>query len=211
MGIFSFLFGTLIGKIASAIVGIVVLAIAFVVVVIVLAAAGGPGACSPGGGVIMVDGANAARFQEKWDSFNGILDGGSPSSVSFNESEITSRFDQFVKEYSDDVKDIRVCIHEGFGEVTGTLDAFLGIDAKFRGTGNARFDGPHPDVEFTDIDIGNVPGWLLRPFEGLLEDAVEELMEEIDLTHSYTPTLAEGQAQVAGVPKSTKEPTELID
>ncbi len=86
MGIFGFLFGTLIGKIASAIVGIVVLAIAFVVVVMVLAATGGPGACSPGGGVITVDGANAARFQEKWDAFDAILDRGSPSSVSFNES-----------------------------------------------------------------------------------------------------------------------------
>ncbi len=200
MGIFGFLFGTLIGKIVSAIVGIVILAIVFVVVVIVLAAAGGPGACSPGGSVITVDGANAARFQEKWDSFDTILDRGSPSSVSFNESEITSRFDQFIKENSNDVRDIRVCIHEGFGEFSGTLEAFAGIDAKFSSSGNASFDGPHPDVEFIDIDIGNVPGWLLKPFEGLLEDAVEELIEKIDLTHSYMPTLAEGQAQVAGVP-----------
>ena len=200
MGLFGFLFGTLVGKIVSFALAIVVLAIAFVVTVSVLAAFGGPEPCTPGGGTITINASNANLFNNKWDSFDAILDGGSISLVTFNESEISSRANEFAEEKGGDVRDIRVCIHDGFGEVTGTLDAFAGINADFRASGNASFTGPNPEVDFIDIEIGNVPGFLVDPFKSLFENAIEELLEDIDLKHRYTPTLTEGQASLDGIP-----------
>jgi hypothetical protein len=200
MGLFSFLFGTLVGKIVSFALAIIVLAIAFVVTVSVLAAFGGPEPCTPGGGTITISASNANIFNNKWDSFDAILDGGSISLVTFNESEISSRANEFAEEKGGDVRDIRVCIHDGLGEITGTLDAFGGINADFRASGNANLTGANPEVDFIDIEIGNVPGFLVDPFKSLFENAIEELLENIDLKHRYTPTLTEGQASLDGIP-----------
>ena len=200
MGLLGFLFGTLVGKIVSFALAIIVLAFAFVVTVFVLAAFGGPEPCTPGGGTITISASNANLFNDKWDSFDAILDGGSISLVTFNESEISSRANEFAEEKGGNVRDIRVCIHDGFGEVTGTLDAFGGINADFRASGSARLNGLHPEVDFIDIEIGNIPGFLVDPFQSLFEDAIEELLENIDLKHLYTPTLTEGQARLDGLP-----------
>ena len=187
MGFFGFLFGTLVGKIVSFALAIIVLAIVSVVTIFVLAAFGGPEPCTPGGGTITISASNANLFNDKWDSFDAILDGGSISLVTFNESEISSRANEFAEEKGGNVRDIRVCIHDGFGEVTGTLDAFGGIDADFRASGSARLSGLHPEVDFIDIEIGNIPGFLVDPFKSLFEDAIEELLENINLKHLYTP------------------------
>ena len=200
MGLFSFLFGTLVGKIISFALAIIGLVFVFAVVVFVLAAVGGPDPCSPGGGTITVNAFNANLFDEKWDSFDAVLDGGSSNSVTFTESEITSRANEFTEEKGGELHDVRVCIHDGFGEITGTLDAFAGINAEFRASGTAELIETHPKIDFTDIEIGNVPGFLLDPFRSLFEDAVEELLKDIDLSHHYTPALTEGRARVDGTP-----------
>ena len=112
-----------------AVVGVVVVA----VVSAGLAISGGPGDCTPGGGPISVSAANAQAFQLKWDAFDQLLDAGSPSSVSFSESEVSSRADQFVREETDvDVDDLRVCFHDGFAEVSGKLNSGIGINSEVR-------------------------------------------------------------------------------
>ncbi len=184
----------------SAIFGIIAVLFVLAIVVGILATVGGPGSCTPGGGAIVVNASNASAFDQKWDGFDAILDAGSPSSVTFNESELTSRADQFTRDEAGDIKDVRICVHNGFGEATGTLDAFLGIDAKFKAEGTVSLLGDHPEVDLTDVDIGNVPGFFLNLFENLLEDAIEELLEELDLEHTLTPTLTEGQATIDGTP-----------
>jgi hypothetical protein len=180
--------------------GIIAVFFVFVIVVGVLATVGGPGSCTPGGGTIVVSAANASTFDGKWDGFDAVLDAGSSSSVAFSESEITSRADQFTKDEASDIKDVRICVHNGFGEVTGQLDGFLGIDVKFKAEGIVTLIGEHPEVDLMDIDIGNVPGFILDPFENLLEDAIEELLEELDLEHALVPILTEGQATIDGTP-----------
>lgn len=200
MFIIRFVTGSVIGMITGVIVGVIGLVVALAVVVFLLAAVGGPGACTPGGDEIVISAANADAFDRKWEAFDDILDNGSPSFIVLSESEITSRAERFIEEAAGEIGDVRICLHDGFGEVTGNVDAFLGIDADFRAKGTVDLSGEHPVVDFDDIDIGSVPGFVVDPFEGLLEDAIEELLDRIDLEHSYTPTLTEGEARIDGQP-----------
>jgi len=201
MGFLSFFSSSPLGIAVGAIVAVVGAAVIFAGVNVILAFTGGPGDCTPGGGTITVSDANAQAFQDKWDAFDAILDGGSPSSVTFNESEVTSRADQYIRDETDvDFEDVRVCIHDGFGEATGTLGVLLGVDTKVKIKGTMDLSGDHPVAKIDDIEIGNVPGFITDAIEGLVEDAVEEALEEIELKHTYTPTLTEGEAQIDGQP-----------
>ena len=201
MGFMSFFGPSTLGMAITAIVVILIAAIIFIGVNVVLAFSGGPSPCTPGGGHITVNAANADGFQQKWDAFDVILDGGSPSSATFSESEISSRADQYISNETDvDFDDVRVCIHDGYGEATGKLEAILGLETKVRVKGNLDLTGDHPVAQDLDIEIGNVPGFITNVIEGFVEDAFDEVLEDIDLSHTYTPTLTEGNAQIDGVP-----------
>jgi hypothetical protein len=201
MGFLSFFSSSPLGVAVGAIVTVVAAAVIFAGINVILAFSGGPGDCTPGGGTITVNDANAQAFQDKWDAFDAQLDGGAPSSVTFNESEVSSRADQYITGETDvGFENIRVCIHDGFGEATGTLEAFLGLETKVKIKGTMDLSGDHPVAKIDDIEIGNVPGFITDAIEGLVEDAVEEALEEIELKHTYTPTLTEGEAQIDGQP-----------
>ncbi len=200
MPIMRFFTGSPIGVIIGVIVGVVAVVIVLGVVVFALAAIGGPGDCTAGGGEIVVNAANADAFDQKWDGFDESLNGGSPSVVVFTESEITSRADRFIEDEAGAIGNVRICVHDGFGEITGKVDAFLGIDASFRATGTVDLSGDHPVVNFDDIEIGDIPGGVVDPFKGILEDAIEELLKKVDLEHQLAPTLSEGEARVDGQP-----------
>jgi hypothetical protein len=92
-----------------------------------------------------------------------------------------------------------VCIHDGKGEVTGKVDASLG-SIKFKASGNVDLTGGHPKAEFDDISVGNVPGVVLGLLEGIVEDAIQELLDDIGLRHTYTPVLSQGSAEIQGTP-----------
>ncbi len=201
MGFLRFFWLSPLGMVAGAILTIIVAAVIFAGVNVILAFSGGPDDCTPGGGTITISDANAQAFQAKWDAFDAQLDGGAPSSVALNESEVSSRANQFLRDETDvDFEDIRVCIHDGFGEATGKLETFLGLDTKVRIKGSLDLSGEHPGVRDLEIEIGNVPGFITGAIEGFVEDAVDEALEEIDLKHTYTPTLMEGDAQIDGQP-----------
>jgi len=201
MGFLSFFWSSPLGIAVGAILTVVAAAVIFAGVNVILAFSGGPGDCTPGGATITVNDANAQAFQEKWDAFDALLDGASPSSVTFNESEVTSRADQYIRDETDvDFEDVRVCIHDGFGEVTGSLEAFLGLDTKIKIKGNVDLTGENPEARDLEIEIGNVPGFIAGAIESFVEDAVDEALEDIDLKHTYTPTLTEGEAQIDGQP-----------
>ena len=189
------------GLAITAIIVILIAALIFVGVNVVLAFSGGPGPCTAGGGHITINADNAAMFQQRWDAFDVILDGGSPSSVTFNESEVSSRADEYISDETDvDFKDVRICIHDGFGEATAKLGAVLGLDVKVKISGTVDLTGDTPQAQLDDIEFGNVPGFIVDIVDGQVEDAVDEALENIDLSHTYTPTLAEGEAQIDGVP-----------
>jgi hypothetical protein len=191
---------TAIGIISTFVVAVVI----FAGVNAILAFSNGPGQCTPGGGPITVNAANADSFDQKWDDLDAILDSGSPSSITLNESEISSRADRyFTEETALDFRDVRVCIHDGYGEASGTLDAILGLEVeiKFKGTMDLTGDAPKTDID--DLEFGKVPGWLVDTADAILgaEDDIDLALDDIELKHTYTPTLTEGQVQIDGVPK----------
>ena len=187
--------------IISTLIGAIVI---FGLVTAVLAYSGGPGQCTPGGGIIIVNDANADSFDQKWDAMDAVLDSGSPSSITLNESEISSRADRyFTEEASLDLKDVRVCIHDGYGEATGKLDyGVLGLDVEIKLKGTVALTGGAPKTEIDDIDFGNIPGWLIDVYDAFLptDGAINEALENITLKHTYTPTLMEGQVRIDGTP-----------
>jgi hypothetical protein len=193
------MFSSPIGIIAGILSAVVLIVVGLIVVTGVLAMTGGPSACTPGGGPITVDAANAASFDAKWDQMDASLDSGQPASITLNESEVTSRADAFIEEEGGDVDDIQVCIYEGSGAVTGTLDTPIG-GAKFKATGTVELTSGHPVAEFDDVEVGNVPGVVLDPFESAVEDAIQELLDDIELDHTYSVTLRPGEAVIQGNP-----------
>lgn len=197
MGLLRFFLSSPWGIVTGIISFLLVVVVAVVVVGGVLAFTGGPGACTPGsaGGITISD-ANAQAFDQKWDTFNSALDGGSPATVDFNESEISSFVD---REIGSPFSDPQVCIHGGFGEGTATLD-FLGLNAKIKVKGNMELSGQHPKALIDDIEVGNVPGFITGAIESFVEDAIEEETNKVDLEHPMTPTLTEGSALLDGQP-----------
>ena len=194
------MFKSPLGIILSLISTVLVIIVAFVVITGILAFSGGPSPCTPGGTAPIEDNdANAVAFDAKWDQMDATLDGGAPASITLTESEITSRANQFIKDEGGDIGSVQVCIYSGSGAATGQVDLPVG-DAKFKVTGTVSLSGPHPVAEFDDIEVGNIPGVVMDPFESAVEDAIQELLDDIDLTHTYTVELQPGQAVISGMP-----------
>ena len=176
--------------------GLLLLLMIIIACTVVLAFTGGPEPCTPGGGPITVSDANASAFDTKWDAFNATLDGGSAATTNFNESEISSFVE---REVGDPFSSPRVCIHDGFGEGTATFSV-LGFDAKIKVKGNMTLTGAHPVANIDNIEVGNVPDFLVDVVKGLVESAIDDETAKVDLDHPLTPTLTEGDAKIDGTP-----------
>ena len=198
----TFLIATWPGRIVLVIGSIIILAVVFGGVLGGLAISGGPDDCTPGGGPIEVSDAMSDRFEQKWDQFDESLDAGSPASVTFSESEVTSRAVNWINnEGGPDFDDAQICFHDGYGEATGTLRSWGIFDVKFKLRGTAELTGNRLLIDIEDIDIGNVPDPLHLWLEGQLEDPIEEGLDNLGLEpHTYTVILTEGSATVEGVP-----------
>lgn len=196
----SFFFTNPFGMILGILMGIISLAVVFVVLMAVLAVVGGPGQCTAGGSAISITEANSDAFQEKWDAMDDTLDGGSPASTDFNESEVSSRADRYLTDETDaPFGDVRVCLHDGYGEGSGTI-SLLGIDVEVKVKGNMDLTGPSPVAKIDDIEVGSVPGFATDLIEGIVEDSIEEGLNDIELNHDYQATLTEGNAKIDGTP-----------
>ncbi len=199
----SFFFATWVGRIILSVLGLIVLAVALGGVLGGLAITGGPGDCEPGGvGPIVVSDAMSDAFQQKWDVFDATLDAGSPAAVSFSESEVTSRAVTWIRdEGGPDFSDARICIHDGYGEATGTLEGPGFFDVKFKLRGTVELIGSRLLTDIEDVDMGNIPDPLTSWFEGQADGPIEEGLDNLGLEpHTYTVTLAEGMVTIEGQP-----------
>ena len=176
--------------------GLLLLLLIIIACTVVLAFTGGPAPCTPGDGPITIAAANADAFDTKWDAFNASLDGGTAATTNFNESEISSFVD---REVGDPFSDPRVCIHDGYGEGTATFEV-LGFDAKIKVKGNMDLTGAHPVAKIDNIEVGNVPDFLVDVVKGLVENAIDDETGKVDLDNPMTPTLTEGDAKLDGTP-----------
>ena len=199
MFIIGFFTGSIIRMISGIILLLILLFGAFVVAVGALAASGGPSPCTPGGGPITVDAGNSASFQQKWDAMDLTLDGGTPASAQFNESEISSRAKTYLDEHDVGFSDPQVCIYADEGEGTATFSMF-GIDVKVSVRGTMDLTGDHPKANIDEMEVGNVPGFMLAPVEGAVNRAIDSALDDVDLEHSYGLGLTPGEAGVSGTP-----------
>ncbi|HEU4759641.1 MAG TPA: hypothetical protein VFT91_06625 [Dehalococcoidia bacterium] len=189
-------------RIFSFILGILIFLVIFVAVVnVILALVGDPGRCDAAGRTIDISPANADAFQTKWDQFDDTLGRGQATTASFNESEITSRGRRYLEdENNTPIKDLLVCIRGGYGEASGSIDTPLGLNAKVKVKGTMDLTGAHPKAVIDDISIGVIPGFLVDPVKGWLEDLIDNQLDNINLHHRYDPALTEGNTEIKGTP-----------
>ena len=197
--IIGFFTGSLLRMLFGFVLLVVLLAAGFVATVVALAATGDPGECTPGDGPISVDPVSAQRWQDKWDTLALQLATGSSSSVTFTESELSSRADQYLRDHNVGFEEPRVCVRDGYGEASATF-ALFGIDVKVKAKGTVDLTGGHPEADVDDMEIGNIPGFLTAPFEGVVNRALDAALDDAPLDRAYTSELRDGEATISGTP-----------
>src|SRR5436309_2592384 len=61
-------------------------------------------------------------WQVAWDAFKTSLDAGQAQTITFTESQASSRADTFLQEKSAPVKNVTICFHEGEAEASAKVD-----------------------------------------------------------------------------------------
>jgi hypothetical protein len=184
----------------AAIGGIVTVVVVLVVLVVVMAFAGSPGECDSGDREVQVNPAAAQQFQAKLDQFDEQLDAGQPASITFDESEATSRGREFLDERDAPIDDLKICLNPEGPSASGRVDVAIGLDLDVKVSGSADLTGAHPRVDDIDIDVGRVPGFIPGGLEGLVEDVINDQLDHIDIEHRLSISFGEGTATLSGQP-----------
>ena len=117
----------------GAAVGLVVI---LAVVVLAAAFAGSPGECDSGDRQVESSPALADQLQAKLDQLNAQLDAGQAASITFDESEATSRGRQFLEDENAPIADLKICFNSDGPSASGNLDAVLGLDVTAKVSGD---------------------------------------------------------------------------
>ncbi len=168
------------------------------------AAAGG----APRG--VSVDAGVADSWDAKWDGFDNQLDGGQASSVTFTESEVTSRAIDFFEDKNAPLEEITICFHEGQAEARAKVELpaisdvpLIGnaFKTKVKMTGTVDLSGPHPVIVINDLEAGNLPGFATDQVESSVDDIINERLDDLNLSHQYDAVnFTDGSAEVSGRP-----------
>jgi len=202
----------------SWLIGAGVLAVVVGVVVLGVMAATGdfgkPNECiSAAGGTprgVSTDSGVADQWDANWKAFDDRLDGGQAATVTFTESEVTSRADEFLKNKKAPVDDVVICFHDGSAEARGkvelpVLGAVPVIGSAFKTqvkiTGTMDLSGTNPQIVITDIEAGNLPGTAVDQVEDTVRDIINSRLDDLNLSHQYPKiTFTEGSVQIDGTP-----------
>jgi hypothetical protein len=208
--------------VVSTLIGLCVLAaIIGAITLTALAATGGPGDSSGcrndqanASGQNEVRGVNneevlATAWQAKWSAFDQQLDAGQAASVSFTESESTSRAARYLDAKGAPLKDLIVCFHDGEAEASGkvelpVLSDLPGVGGAFGSRVLARgtidFSSPHPKITITKFEAGNLPSSAADRLKGQVEDMINDHLGDLTNQHKYTPKFSEGAIEISGNP-----------
>ena len=155
------------------------------------------------------DPALATQWQERWDQLNATLDSGQPTSVTFGESDATSRATQWAEETDAPLSDLTICFYDGIAEAHGRMEiptlndlplAGSVFDTEVRIVGRIELGGEHPRIRISEIDAGDFPDWASEPLQDEIEEIVNDRLADYDIKHKYTVTFREGEMEVAGQP-----------
>jgi hypothetical protein len=151
----------------------------------------------------------ADEWQTRWDEFNSKLAAGQTASVTFNESEATSRAALWADETNADLGDVTICFYNGEAEVRGHVDIpvfrripiFGGIfDTDVRMRGRIELGGVEPRVRFTRADAGDFPDWGEEPIRDDVAAIINDRLDDLAIEHEYEVTIREGQLEITGQP-----------
>jgi len=151
----------------------------------------------------------ATAWQAKWSTFDQQLDAGQPASVSFTESESTSRSTRYLDAKEAPLKDLVVCFHDGEAEAAGkvklpVLGDLPGVGGAFESNVLARgtidFSGTHPKITMTKFEAGNLPSSAADRLKGQVENMINDRLDDLTLQHKYTPKFSEGSIEISGTP-----------
>jgi hypothetical protein len=155
------------------------------------------------------DNAVADAWQAKWEDFDAKLDAGQSATVSFTESEMTSRAQRYLDSKEAPLKDVRVCFHDGWAEATASVDLPIladlpgigdSLDTNVRAAGTMDFEGVSPRIVITEVEAGNLPAEASERLKGRIEDAVNDRIDDLFFQHSHSATFTEGSVEVSGQP-----------
>ena len=181
--------GIIIGVLGGAGVGLVIVGG-------VLVMTGNPQPCADR--EIPISPAAAQSLKDKWDAFAAQAASGQ-ASVTFNESEVTSRGVEYLDEKDVPMNDLQVYLcPDGYGEAVGTINA-LGRDIHVLIRGTLDLSGAQPRIDVQKIEAGNLPGTVgTRIVNGILDRSdVKTLDVDVNITGiSY----ADGEATLEGAP-----------
>lgn len=186
----------------------------------VLAATGGGAAneCTPdkpdAAGVIVKRGVTrnsdlSEKWQLAWNDFEAALDAGQSRTITFNESDVSSRADTYLQEKNAPVENVTICFHEGDAEASAKVDVpglgdipilggLFNTNARIRGT--MDLSGDHPRITITELEAGNLPGFASDQIKGGIEDIVNDRLDDLNIKHEYGVTFREAEVQISGAP-----------
>jgi hypothetical protein len=151
----------------------------------------------------------ATTWQTKWSAFDQQLDASQASSVSFTESESTSRATRYLDAKEAPLKELIICFHDGEAEASGkvklpVLGDLPGVGGAFESNVQARgaidFSGQYPRVTMTKFEAGNLPSSAAERLKGQVEDMINDRLDDLNLQHKYTPKFTEGAIEIIGTP-----------
>jgi len=159
---------------------------------------------------VSTDAGVADAWDSNWKAFDSQLDSGQPATVTFTESEVTSKADEFLKDKKAPVDEIVICFHDGSAEARGNVElpvlgAIPAIGSAFKTnvkiTGTMDLSGTHPQIVITDIEAGNLPGTAVDQVEDTVRDIINSRLDDLNLSHQYPKiTFTEGSVQIDGTP-----------
>jgi hypothetical protein len=158
---------------------------------------------------VNADATLADAWQAKWSDFDAKLDAGQSASVSFTESESTSRSVRQLDAKEAPLRNLIICFHDGEAEASANVD--LPVLAELPGVGGmfdtnvlARgtidFSGAKPKIVIREIKAGKLPADAAERLKGQIEDVVNERINDLNLQHKHTPVFSEGSITINGTP-----------
>lgn len=166
-----------------------------------VAIAGNPGTCEDESRPITTSIQVAGLFQEKWDELEASLDAGGPASMSFTESEVTSRADIWLEENDAPIDDLLICFGDGTASASGKIDIpFVPGDIDVLVSGTLILTGNVADADVDKIEVGGLPDLLTDLVEDFINDIFEDQTENLELDHSFSLIFTEGEVTISGLP-----------
>jgi hypothetical protein len=151
----------------------------------------------------------ADAWQAKWAAFDQQLDAGQTATVSFTESESSSRATRYLDSKDTPVEHLVICFHDGEAEASGkvklpVLGDLPGVGGAFESSVVARgtidFSGSQAKITLTKFEAGNLPSDAADRLKGQVEDAMNNRLDDLTLQHKHTPKFSEGSIEIIGTP-----------